>query len=118
MRPTRLQQFSMGCALLFLLAGRSSEDTAINVAQTQTTMATATGASDSPQYEVDVSWPQQLPNDWILGQVSGIAVDSQDNIWIIQRPRTLTAHELGAVQNPPATECCYPAPSDLSLINI
>ena len=115
MRTTHLQQLSMGCALLLLLAGCSSEDTEINVAQTQTTVAAATGAGDSPQYEVDASWPQQLPNDWILGQVSGIAVDSQDNIWIIQRPRTLTAHELGAVQNPPATECCYPAPSVIAL---
>jgi hypothetical protein len=73
--------------------------------------AAAGRGDDAPAYEVDPFWPRPLPNDWILGQVSGIAVDNDDNIWIIQRPRTLTAHEAGAVQNPPATECCYPAPS-------
>ena len=72
----------------------------------------AAAASDQvPAYQVDASWPKPLPNDWILGQVAGIAVDSQDHIWIIQRPRSLTAHEAGAVQNPPPTDCCVPAPS-------
>ncbi len=104
----------MACGALVVLAGCSADD---DVAQAQTTTAAAAvgAAADSgneaPMYEVDVSWPQQLPNKWILGQVSGIAVDSQDNIWIIQRPRTLTEHEAGLVQNPPTHECCAPAPS-------
>tara|TARA_B100000029_G_scaffold515338_1_gene621833 strand:+ start:4186 stop:5457 length:1272 start_codon:yes stop_codon:yes gene_type:complete len=111
--------FSLGtcCSLALILAGCSSENSGPNISQAQapsanTAPTTDMGSSDgAPQFEVDISWPKQLPNDWILGQVSGIAVDSQDNIWIIQRPRSLTAHELGAVQNPPATDCCYPAPS-------
>jgi len=110
MRTKHLARLGMGCGLLVLLAGCSSDGTGGNVAQAQTRAAT-NGAGDAPQYEVDTSWPQPLPNDWILGQVSGIAIDGDDNVWIIQRPRTLTAHELGAVQNPPATDCCYPAPS-------
>ena len=65
----------------------------------------------APQFEVDPSWPMQLPNRWTLGQVSGIATDSQDNVWIIQRPRSLTEHEMGAAQNPPWHDCCVPAPS-------
>ena len=73
--------------------------------------AAAAVSGQVPAYEVDASWPRPLPNDWILGQVAGIAIDSQDHVWIIQRPRTLTAHEAGAVQNPPPTDCCVPAPS-------
>ncbi len=66
---------------------------------------------DVPQYRVDASWPGELPNNWILGQVAGIAVDRRDHIWIIHRPRTITAHEAGAVQNPPTAICCVHAPS-------
>ena len=29
----------------------------------------------TPNFVVDPSWPQRLPNNWILGQVSGITVD-------------------------------------------
>jgi hypothetical protein len=28
-------------------------------------------------------WPKDLPENWTLGQVSGIAVDGQDNVWIV-----------------------------------
>jgi DNA-binding beta-propeller fold protein YncE len=64
-----------------------------------------------PQYQVDPFWPKQLPNNWIIGQVSGVAVGPNDHIWIVHRPRTLTEREAGAVQNPPLSRCCVPAPS-------
>jgi hypothetical protein len=64
-----------------------------------------------PNYEVDASWPGELPEKWILGQVAGIAVDQNDHVWLVHRPRTLTEHEAAAVQNPPTAECCVPAPS-------
>ncbi|MBI4594314.1 MAG: hypothetical protein HY728_08870, partial [Candidatus Rokubacteria bacterium] len=43
-----------------------------------------------PRFSVDPFWPKPLPNRWLLGQVSGVAVDANDHVWIIQRPRTLT----------------------------
>jgi hypothetical protein len=63
-----------------------------------------------PKFAVDPFWPKPLPNRWILGQVSGVAVDSRDDVWIIQRPRTLSEDERGAALNPPRSECCVPAP--------
>ena len=87
----------------------SIEDSATSIEGAANTQADSPDAA--PQYEVDPSWPRQLPNRWSLGQVSGIATDSQDNIWIIQRPRTLNEHEMGAAQNPPMHDCCMPAPS-------
>jgi DNA-binding beta-propeller fold protein YncE len=66
--------------------------------------------SPIPEYAVDPYWPKALPNEWILGQVSGIAVDPQNHIWIIQRPRTLTPDELAATFTPPNSRCCRPAP--------
>lgn len=66
---------------------------------------------DAPEFKVDAEWPKELPNQWLLGQVAGIAVDRHDRIWIVQRPRTLTPDEAGAAQTPPRSECCRPAPS-------
>ena len=68
-------------------------------------------ASGVPAFEVDPYWPKPLPKNWILGQVAGVAVDSRDHIWIVQRPGSLTELEAGAAQDPPLSECCLPAPS-------
>jgi hypothetical protein len=32
-----------------------------------------------PQFLVDSSWPKPLPNNWLLGQASGIRVDRFDS---------------------------------------
>lgn len=67
--------------------------------------------AEAPEFKVDHEWPKPLPNQWLLGQVAGVAVDRHDTIWIVQRPGSLTADEAGASQNPPRSDCCYPAPS-------
>ncbi|MCK5468633.1 MAG: hypothetical protein KAI99_08990, partial [Cyclobacteriaceae bacterium] len=63
------------------------------------------------EFLVDSFWPKPLPNNWILGEVSGMAIDVNDHVWIVQRPNTLSDRETGAAQNPPTSECCIPAPS-------
>jgi len=68
-----------------------------------------------PQYSVEASWPAPLPKQWLLGQVSGIAVDARDHVWLIQRPRTLSEDERGADSSPPRAICCSPAPPVLEL---
>src|ERR1700722_16940610 len=67
-------------------------------------------AQAPPSYKVDASWPKQLPNNWIMGQVGGMAADQQDHIWKLQRPGSTTKDDLGAAQTPPASECCGSAP--------
>ena len=69
-----------------------------------------TASAGAPQFKVDPFWPKPLPSNWILGQVAGIAVDRNDNIWIVHRPSTLLDDEKGAQLNPPATKCCIAAP--------
>jgi DNA-binding beta-propeller fold protein YncE len=59
-----------------------------------------------PSYQVDPAWPH-MPDEWILGQVAGVAVDSRDHVWIIQRPWSLESDEVAL--NPEA-RCCRPAP--------
>jgi DNA-binding beta-propeller fold protein YncE len=72
--------------------------------------ALATCAQDPPKYRVDPFWPQELPNNWIIGQVGGLTVDREDHIWVLQRPSTNTVDELGASLTPPRSDCCFPAP--------
>jgi NHL repeat-containing protein len=59
-----------------------------------------------PAFQVDPFWPK-VPSKWILGQVSGVAVDSRDHIWIIQRPWSIGTDEKAG--NPDAA-CCFEAP--------
>src|SRR5437764_1998296 len=72
--------------------------------------APAAGAVDIPRFGVEASWRKPLHNKWIMGQAAGVAVDAQDHVWVIQRPRTLTDDEKAASLNPPRTKCCVPAP--------
>jgi DNA-binding beta-propeller fold protein YncE len=63
-----------------------------------------------PKFEPDPSWPKQLPNNWMLGQVGGIFVDSHDHIWVTSRPRTLDNNDKYAALDPPEADCCIPSP--------
>ena len=67
-------------------------------------------AAGLPQFMVDPFWPKPLPNNWIIGQVSGVHVDDADHVWIVHRPRSLTEREIGAALEPAISKCCYAAP--------
>ena len=54
--------------------------------------AVATAGTRLPTFEVDRSWPK-VPAQWKLGDVSSFAVDAQDHIWALHRPRTLIKPE-------------------------
>src|SRR4029078_13053267 len=74
------------------------------------TLPRAATAGDIPTFAVDASWPKPLPNNWAMGQVGGIATDSQGHIWVIHRPKSLTDDEKGAALKPPRSKCCVSAP--------
>src|SRR5712691_1344519 len=44
------------------------------------------------------------------GQVTGVAIDSRDHVFIVHRPGSLDANETAASTNPPGAECCIAAP--------
>jgi len=64
-----------------------------------------------PKFKVDPSWPKTLPNKWKMGGVTGLAVDSDDNVWVYDRPNDLTSIEVEAELNPPIADCCVHPPS-------
>jgi hypothetical protein len=41
--------------------------------------------SGAPKFEVYPSWPKPLPENWVTGQISGVCVDNQDHVFIINR---------------------------------
>jgi hypothetical protein len=45
-------------------------------------------ARQVPTFQVDPSWPK-VPAKWVLGLVSGVAVDAQDHVWVLHRPKTV-----------------------------
>ena len=88
----------------------------------------------APGFVPDPSWPQHLPNNWIIGQVGGLYVDHHDHVWVYHRPKTLSNDEAGlegpvagaknekgvpinGIGQPrpygPVADCCKSAPSVL-----
>ena len=94
----------------------------------------ASSTGKTPGFVVDPSWPQPLPNNWLLGQIGGLYVDKHDHVWIYNRPRTMSTDEAG-LEGPvpgatndkgqpinglgqerpygPVSDCCKAAPSVL-----
>ena len=97
-RPSSAQRFAALTLAAIVLAALTSAT------------VPAQAPRDVPRLEVDPFWPKPLPNNWILGQVSGVAVDKRGHVWIVQRPRSLSDRELGAQQKPPFSKCCVAAP--------
>jgi NHL repeat len=61
----------------------------------QTGVYNASGSGKTPGFVIDPSWPQRLPDNWLLGQVGGLYVDQHDHIWVYNRARTMTNEEAG-----------------------
>ena len=54
-------------------------------------------AQTAPRFHYDPTWPDPLPNLWKLGGVTGLAVDSNDNVWVYNRPNDAQPVERRAV---------------------
>jgi hypothetical protein len=62
-------------------------------------------------FKFDPEWPKPLPNKWKMGGVTGLAVDKNDDVWVLDRPNDLTDIELEAELTPPLADCCVRPPS-------
>ena len=75
-------------------------------------VALAAHAQTAPRYKFDPDWPKApLPNKWWMQGVTGLAVDKDDNIWVLTRPGDLSETENYAALNPPTAECCVAPPA-------
>jgi DNA-binding beta-propeller fold protein YncE len=77
-------------------------------------LAVASGLAQQgpPAYRVNALWPQPLPNHWVLGSVTGVAVDAQDHVWVTHRGAdSLEGNEKGMMATPKTSVlCCEAAP--------
>ncbi len=64
-----------------------------------------------PKFEVDPFWPKPLPNHWVLGMTIGVAIDAQQDVWIVHRPQTLDRMESYLTRG--EADCCTAAPDVL-----
>ena len=72
-----------------VLAGVGCQQSSETEVAAQTAEAPAAGV---PTFRVDPDWPE-VPAEWKLGDVSSVAIDAQDNVWMLHRPRTLSGDE-------------------------
>ena len=47
----------------------------------------------APRFQVDPTWPLELPNNWIFGSITGVYVDSRQHVWVTHLPETLTEEQ-------------------------
>jgi DNA-binding beta-propeller fold protein YncE len=66
----------------------------------------ANAQRQAPSFVVDPGWPNPLPNRWLIGAVAGVAVDSNNHVWIVHRPSTLQPNETRSIWRaaPPVLE--------------
>jgi hypothetical protein len=51
-------------------------------------LASLASAQSLPSFEADTAWPK-IPAQYKLGDASSVAVDKDNHIWVLHRPRTL-----------------------------
>ncbi len=69
-------------------------------------------APQAPRFAADPMWPKPMPNHWILGSVTGVAVDARDHVFVVNLTDTFNQRtETGLELSPPSAECCMPAPN-------
>lgn len=76
--------------------------------------AVSTQAADVPEYRYDSTWPKlPLPNAWTFQAITGMYVDEDDVIWVLQRPRDFDNDptENYATLQPPSALCCTKPPA-------
>ncbi|MEQ9003769.1 MAG: hypothetical protein RIE74_09395 [Pseudomonadales bacterium] len=106
-RPHRLAAFTAAAALALSAASAAAAKAPAALVTLHTEVHQA--GKPFPRFVVDAAWPD-VPADLILGQVSGVSVDADDVVWLVNRPGSLDATETGPLQNPPIADCCRPAP--------
>jgi hypothetical protein len=74
----RMWTIAAGSALAFC--------TTLNAAQAQTQTPTSNLPNVPEVYKLAAGWPKPLPNNWVMGTVTGLYVDQNDHIWVLDRP--------------------------------
>jgi DNA-binding beta-propeller fold protein YncE len=77
----------LALAAVVVGAGRAGKEM-----ETAALQARPSATGGVPKFQVDRAWPK-IPNNWQFGQVASVSIDAQDNVWVLQRPGTLSPEE-------------------------
>jgi hypothetical protein len=89
----RVVLFAALCVAVLLYSG------VVRGPSAQQSPSPAAAASGVPTFKPDSTWPS-LPVNWVLGEVSSIAVDSRDHIWVLHRPRSIPPQQRASAAPP------------------
>jgi len=106
MRHGRMRGFTrfVACATLAAASACSGPESSAGA-------GVAIATSGIAAFEVDPTWPREMPNDWVMGAVTGVFVDARDHVWVTHLIETLTPEETAPQQEPPIGTCCVAAPT-------
>src|SRR6202521_6142565 len=86
--------------------------------------ANSTEGGAVPKFTYDGSWPKlPLPNKWTFEGITGLAVDKDDVIWVLNRPGDFDMDPIFKVPErtenyaslePPTAMCCVKPPAVLA----
>ena len=114
----RKRNLLIGSSLLALIVACGVGQSAVEQVASEDAPMTASGDGPmAPMFEVDPTWPNNLPNHWLMGPTIGVDVDSTDTIWLVHRntPNQFVLNtEIGMTADPPVAECCQPGPPVLA----
>src|SRR5688500_5914974 len=80
---TKLISAAAAAALVFLGSGRPAAEPLDSARGRQ-----AKPAANVPAFKVDPNWPQEMPDHWIMGAVTGVFVDAKQHVWVAHLPET------------------------------
>ncbi|HVZ27439.1 MAG TPA: hypothetical protein VG798_02190 [Rhizomicrobium sp.] len=106
---TKRSRFLIGAALSVAVAGIGMSQHLFS--SSAVAQGSVPGNTMVPKFSVEPFWPKPLPNHWLMGNVIGVSVDKQDNVWVIHRPGTLEAKEAYLTRK--ESDCCTAAPDVL-----
>src|SRR6195256_73462 len=104
-KRSSLRNLASGTALIAGIIG-----VGIGVTMLQQAATAQQDMVDVPMFEVDPLWPKPLPGEALFGNVIGLSVDEQDNVWVTHRgAANLNNNEKGSMLTPPISICCNAA---------
>jgi DNA-binding beta-propeller fold protein YncE len=109
-RTTRWAASAFGAALASIAVGGALLSAGL--------VPQAAGGATGAALHADPLWPRPLPEHWIIGSVTGVAIDKRDHIWLVHRglatDSIAVGTEAGLAGTPPTAEiCCAVAPQVL-----
>ena len=90
---TRLALLALVAAAVLVGCGGGG-DMAEETAMPEEAATDAMAEAGPPAYELDPSFPPELPNGWVMGVPTSVAVDARDHVWVLSRPRTVPEDQL------------------------